>query len=122
MILSSDLPYYKDMSEPFIILVNNDEYQYVASLLTELTNGNGGISLNKVYLPKVEDFRKLGQRMVMNLAIAYVDNTIFSNFLKNKYQFDSSNLFLAATTLHPIYGNYQEFLRKYGTLRPIDYD
>lgn len=110
------------MSEPFLIFVNNDEYNYVASLLTEYTNSNGGLSLNKVYLPKVEDFRKLGQRMVMNLAIAYVDNTIFSNFLKNNYQFDSTHLFLSATTLHPSCDNYQEFLRKYGTLRPIDYD
>lgn len=122
MILSSDLPYYKDMSQPFIIFVNNDEYTYITSILAEYTNSLDGMSLKKVYIPKVKDFFALGQKMILNTAMSYVDNTLLLNYLKNKFDFDGTEMFISSTTLHPSYSNYCEFLERYGTLKSLEYN
>ena len=122
MILSSDLPYYKDMSQPFLIFVSNDEYEYITSILTEYTNSIVGRSLDKVNLPKVENFFDLGQKMVLNTSASYVDNTLLLNYLKNEFNFDGTEMFISATTLHPNYDNYCEFLEKYGVLKSIEYN
>ena len=122
MILSSDLPYYKDMSQPFLIFVSNDEYEYITSILTEYTNSIVGRSLDKVNLPKVENFFDLGQKMVINTSASYVDNTLLLNYLKNEFNFDGTEMFISATTLHPNYDNYCEFLEKYRVLKSIEYN
>ena len=89
------------MSQPFLVFISNDEYEYIVSILTEYTNSIVGRSLDKVNLTKIENFFALGQKMVINTSASYVDNTLLLNYLKNEFNFDGTEMFIFATTLHP---------------------